>query len=124
MRSTSPIGLARGDPALRFHERAQPGHGLRMELVDAGLADAQYLANLLESEPFEVVKRDNKALALGELVHAGGHDATNLPALDLARGVAALVHDQLHEVDMVVAVAGRKDVVETVDVGPAHAHHE
>jgi len=40
--------LSNGDSALRLHERAQTGHGLRVELVNAGLADAQHLANLLK----------------------------------------------------------------------------
>lgn len=44
---------------LLVHEVSQPVHGLRMKLIDAGLADAQNLADLFESEPLKVIKSDH-----------------------------------------------------------------
>ena len=62
MRRRGPRAVLVGDE--------QPAQGLdrrRLDLADAGVADAEHRADLLLGEAAEEVQRDDRALTLGEL---------------------------------------------------------
>jgi hypothetical protein len=87
--------------------RLQAQDRLRVELRDAGLGDAEHLADLAERELLVVVERDDELLALGKVRDRLGERLLHLASARAASRVGAgLVLDRVDEGDRVPAADG------------------
>ena len=57
------------------HGGSETGHGLAVDLADAGFGDAKDLADFLEGHVFLVVKGNDKLFAFGQVFYGVGDDA-------------------------------------------------
>src|SRR4051812_9559815 len=65
-RSLSGRSARVSHPVAVLEAALESQHGLRVELADAALGDAEHLADLLQAEVVVVVERDHDPLALGQ----------------------------------------------------------
>src|SRR5665213_101418 len=86
----------------------QVDYGLRVDLRDPRLRDVQRSLDLLERQAFEVVERDDRPLLRRQVVDRADERGLDLPRLDGAGDLRAVVAQRVEQRDLVAALVRQK----------------